>query len=253
MINEDKLQSISKRINDASRITALTGAGISAASGIPTFRGDEGLWDEFDPSTLASPEGFRDDPERVWKWYNERRKMISDASPNPGHEALAELEESVEHFSLITQNVDGLHQEAGSQNIIRLHGNIWEVSCWEDCKESPEQWENYEVPFAEFPPSCPECGGLLRPNVVWFGEQLDPAILQSAQRAISCDVFLTIGTSAEVHPAAGFINRASQQGAYTLEINPESTSASSTVDEVLKYGAEDVLPELVRLVGESET
>jgi len=224
----------------------MTGAGVTAASGIPTFRGDDGLWEEYDPSDLASPEAFRNDPETVWKWYDERRRIISEAEPNPGHQSLAEWESIFDRFSLITQNVDGLHEAAGSSRVIHLHGNIWEVSCWDRCDESGEPWEHREVPIKPIPPHCPHCEGLLRPNVVWFGESLNPGTLDAAQRAVDCDVFFTIGTSAEVHPAAGFIDRASRQGAFTVEINPNTTSASRTVNLSVQAPAEQVLPTLTQ-------
>lgn len=241
---ESVLADLADRLEPDTSVSVLTGAGISAASGIPTFRGDDGLWEDHDPSDLASPEGFRRDPETVWRWYDERRRMIDEADPNPGHEALANWEKIFERFSLVTQNVDGLHEEAGSDRTIKLHGNIWSVSCWDDCSDSPRRWTNRDVPLPEVPPRCDSCGGLLRPEVVWFGEQLDPAVLEDAQRAVHCDVFFTIGTSAEVHPAAGFIRRAADQGAYTVEVNPDSTAASGIVDLSVPAGAETFLPEL---------
>jgi NAD-dependent deacetylase len=248
MTTQQALRRLSDRLGPSSSVTVLTGAGISAASGIPTFRGDDGLWEEYEPSELASPEGFREDPETVWQWYDERRQMIEEAEPNAGHEALAEWETRFDRVSIVTQNVDGLHEEAGNDSVIRLHGNIWEVACWENCMDSSDAWEDRTVPFESLPPTCSECGGLLRPNVVWFGESLDPAVLESAQRAIDCDLFFTIGTSAEVHPAAGFIDRAARQGAFTVEINPNTTSASNVVDLAVQAPAEEFLPALNQAV-----
>lgn len=245
----DALNRLDEQLDQDSSVTILTGAGISAASGIPTFRGDDGLWEEFDPSELASPQGFQRDPETVWEWYDERRQMIAEAEPNQGHYALAEWDDAFPKLSLITQNVDGLHEEAGSESIIKLHGSIWEVSCWDNCDSSPGSWTDRTAPLEEIPPICPDCGGLVRPEVVWFGEQLDPAVLDASERSLNCDVFFTIGTSAEVHPAAGFITRASRQGAFTVEINPDTTSASGTVDLAVQEPAEEFLPRMNESLG----
>lgn len=241
---ESVLTDLAGRLDPDTNVSVLTGAGISAASGIPTFRGDDGLWEEHDPSDLASAEGLHRDPEIVWRWYDERRQMIYESEPNAGHKALANWEKYFDRFSLVTQNVDGLHEEAGSERTIKLHGDIWSVSCWDNCTGSPRRWTNRKVPLKKIPPRCDSCGGLLRPEVVWFGEQLDPEVLEDAQRAVTCDVFFTIGTSAEVHPAAGFISKASDQGAYTVEVNPDSTAASGIVDLSVSAGAETFLPEL---------
>lgn len=238
------VETVIEKLRSNPDITVLTGAGISAASGVPTFRGEDGLWDNFDPDELATPQGFRKDPEKVWKWYDKRRVEIEKVEPNPGHEVLGRWSRRYEEFSLITQNVDDLHERAGTENVIHMHGFIWEVSCWDDCSESDRKWENRETPLSELPPRCPNCGGLVRPEVVWFGEQLDPEVLDASQRALSCDLFFTIGTSAEVHPAAGFIDRASRQGAHTVEVNPDSTAATHVVDTVIDEPAEEALEEI---------
>ena len=231
------------RLKDvATRVTVLTGAGVSAASGVPTFRGSDGLWKNFRPESLATAEAFGRDPSLVWEWYAWRRFRIASCEPNPAHRALAEWSKRLSHFRLITQNVDGLHERAGTLNTIRLHGSIWEVSCWQGCDASPKRWVDERTTFDELPPRCPYCGGLIRPGVVWFGETLETRVVTEAMNATKCDVFLTIGTSAVVYPAAGFLEQAKARGAYTVEINPEATPATRMVDLALAGGAETVLP-----------
>jgi NAD-dependent deacetylase len=231
-----------RRLNPQARITVLTGAGVSAASGVPTFRGKDGLWKNFRPEALATAEAFGRDPSLVWEWYAWRRFRIATCEPNAAHRTLADWSVRFPNFRLITQNVDGLHERAGTQNIIRLHGSIWEVSCWQGCAKSPKRWRDDTVTFKQMPPRCPYCGGLIRPGVVWFGETLETNIVSQAMNAIRCDVFMTIGTSAVVYPAAGFIEQARGHGAYTVEINPEATAATRSVDLALPGGAETVLP-----------
>lgn len=226
------------------RITVLTGAGVSAASGVPTFRGSDGLWKNFRPEALATAEAFGRDPSLVWEWYAWRRFRIAACDPNDAHRVLADWSRRFENFKLITQNVDGLHERAGTQNTIRLHGSIWEVSCWQGCSKSPRRWRDDTVTFKEIPPRCPYCGGLIRPGVVWFGETLETNVISQAWNAAKCDVFITVGTSAVVYPAAGFIEQAKKHGAFTVEINPEATPATQTVDLALKGGAETVLREI---------
>lgn len=240
-----------KRLRPDARITVLTGAGVSAASGVPTFRGADGLWKNFRPETLATADAFSRDPKLVWEWYAWRRARIASCEPNAAHHALADWSRRFPNFTLITQNVDGLHESAfataasrpaGPLDVIRLHGSIWEVRCWDGCRESPAQWRDDTLEFDELPPRCPHCGGLVRPGVVWFGESPDPMIVARAGRAADCDVFITVGTSAVVYPAAGFIDQARRYGAYTVEINPEATPATRAVDLALQGGAELVLP-----------
>ncbi len=217
-----------------SRIVALTGAGISAESGIPTFRGKGGLWEKFKPEELATPEAFMRDPELVWRWYDERRQMIKKAKPNEAHKILAKIEQEAEHFALITQNVDGLHQEAGSRNVIELHGNIWRVRCL----SCGQRYYLEETPLKEIPPRCHFCGGLLRPDVVWFGEMLDPEVLDRAFReAERADVFIVVGTSAVVYPAAYLPVVAKERGAFLIEVNPEDTPISEIADVVIREKA----------------
>lgn len=246
-----------ERLTRESRITVLTGAGVSAASGVPTFRGTDGLWKDFRPETLATPEAFERDPRLVWEWYAWRRSRIAACEPNPAHRVLAEWSRRFPNFRLITQNVDGLHEsafakatarQAGPSDVIRLHGSIWEVSCWQGCANAPKQWRDETLSFVEMPPRCPHCGGPIRPGVIWFGETLDPAVVRTASQAAECDVFITIGTSAIVYPAAGFLTAARQHGAFTAEINPEATPATGTVDLALTGGAERLLPEIDALL-----
>jgi NAD-dependent deacetylase len=249
------------RLTPGARITVLTGAGVSAASGVPTFRGADGLWKNFRPETLATAEAFGRDPKLVWEWYAWRRSRIAACDPNAAHRALAHWSRRFKNFSLITQNVDGLHERAAASakatagqghasDVICLHGSIWEVSCWQGCATSPKRWRDDTLSFAEIPPPCPHCGGLIRPGVVWFGESLDPLVVRQASKAAECDLFITIGTSAIVYPAAGFVAAAKQHGAYTVEINPEATPATSTVDLSLRARAETMLPLIDRqLVG----
>jgi NAD-dependent deacetylase len=243
-----ELSALVARLSRDARITVLTGAGVSAASGVPTFRGSDGLWKNFRPEALATAEAFGRDPSLVWEWYAWRRFRIAACEPNPAHLVLADWSRHFPNFRLITQNVDGLHERAGTLDTIRLHGSIWEVSCWQGCATSPSRWRDDTITFDRIPPHCPYCGGLIRPGVVWFGETLDSRVVTEAMSAMQCDVFLTIGTSAVVYPAAGFIEQARRQGAYTVEINPEATPATRTVDLALTGGAETILPEISRLI-----
>jgi NAD-dependent deacetylase len=235
------LQKAARLLFDAGRAAALTGAGISADSGVPTFRGGDGLWKKFRVSDLATPEAFARDPRLVWEWYDWRRGLIAAARPNPGHETLAGWEKAFPDFQLITQNVDGLHPLAGSQRILELHGNIWKTRCTEEGTIR----ENREHPLAPLPPRCPACGALLRPHIVWFGESLDPFVLERAVAAVrACDVLLVVGTSALVQPAAGLALLAVESGARLIEINPEETPLTPYADAVLHGPAGDILPQI---------
>jgi NAD-dependent deacetylase len=242
------LATLASRIRRESRITVLTGAGVSAASGVPTFRGPEGIWKTYRPEKLATPEAFRADPKLVWEWYNWRREVLSTRKPNRAHEVLAAWSRRYPNFRLITQNVDGLHERAGTENMIRFHGSIWEVLCWNGCKASPLRWRDESVPLPEIPPRCPHCGGLVRPGVVWFGEGIDPLVMQQAAEALDCDLFLTIGTSAVVYPAASLVHEAKRLGAYTVEMNVEATPASPRLDLALQGPAEELLDRVERLI-----
>lgn len=225
----------------ARRVVALTGSGISAESGVPTFRDAQtGLWARYDPQELATPEAFARDPDLVWKWYAWRRGLVEGASPNAGHEALADLARRVPVFSLITQNVDGLHQEAGSDNVVELHGNIRRSRCpVENVTVEPDEMDH-------LPPPCSNCGSPLRPDVVWFGEALPVAELGTASTAArSCDFFLSIGTSGLVYPAASLPHEAQESGATVVEVNPDPTPLSAHADFVVRGRAGEVLPRLV--------
>lgn len=236
----DAVVEAAARIARAARVTALTGAGVSAASGVPTFRGPDGLWRRFRPEDLATPDAFARDPRLVWEWYDWRRTLLAPCRPNRAHEVLAAWSLRP-GFTLITQNVDGLHELAGSRDVLRLHGSIWQVRCAAGCREGSSPWEDRRVPMPEHPPLCPHCGGLLRPDVVWFGESLDPHVLARARSAAACDVFLAVGTSAVVHPAAGLLHEAKRGGAYTVEVNIETTDASGVVDLALTAPADQAL------------
>jgi len=228
-------------LREASSVAALTGAGISAESGIPTFRGAGGLWREFRAEDLATPEAFARDPRLVWEWYDWRRGLIARAEPNAGHRALVELARRIEHFTLITQNVDGLHDRAGSRNVLKVHGDIWTVRCTACGRETRDD----RVPLPELPPRC-ECGGLLRPGVVWFGEPLPEDVWREAEAATrQAGVFLVIGTAAVVYPAAGLVPLAKAAGAKVIEINLDETPYSAQVDCSLRGRAGELLPELI--------
>jgi NAD-dependent deacetylase len=226
----------------AQRICALTGAGISAESGIPTFRGSGGLWRQFRPEELATPQAFVRDPKLVWEWYDWRRGLIAKAEPNAGHRSLADLERDGSRFTLITQNVDGLHRRAGSQNILELHGNIWTRRCTRcEYRDTDDR-----VPLPDLPPRCPSCAGLLRPGVVWFGEGLPPDVWHNAEKAVrAADTLLVIGTSAVVYPAASLAPLAKSAGARVIEINPEETPLSAAVDATLRGASGEILPQLI--------
>lgn len=235
------MQQAREWLRAASSVAVLTGAGISAESGVPTFRGAGGLWREFRPEELATPEAFQRDPRLVWEWYDWRRGLIAAAQPNAGHLALADLERRTPNFALLTQNVDGLHDRAGSRQIYKLHGDIWTVRCVGCGREQRDE----RVPMPEVPPRC-DCGALLRPGVVWFGELLPAQAWQAAEQAArSAEVFLVVGTSAVVYPAAGLAWLAHAAGAKVIEVNPEQTSFSAQVDCSLRGRAGELLPELV--------
>ena len=175
------------------------------------------------------------------KWGLVQSITVAKCEPNAAHHVLAAWSRRLPHFTLITQNVDGLHERAGTENVIRFHGSIWEVSCWNRCNASPSSWRDDTVPFMEIPPRCSYCGGMIRPGVVWFGESIDPEVLRLSGEALRCEVFLMIGTSAVVYPAAGLVHEAKRAGAFTIEINAESTPASGLLDLSIIGPAEDVL------------
>lgn len=229
------------KILSSRSVTVLTGAGISADSGVPTFRGADGLWKNFRPEELASPEAFERDPQLVWEWYNWRRELLSTKSPNPAHDALVQLESLLPKFWLITQNVDGLHALSGTQKLSEIHGNIWKVRCTQCHRITP----NREVPLP-YPPKCSTCSGLLRPHIVWFGESLEPEVLEHCYAALSdCEILLIVGTSGVVYPAASFAPVAKNQGAFVVEFNLETTPNSSIVDVSFQGRAKELVPMLL--------
>lgn len=241
-------------IRRATSLVVLTGAGISAESGVPTFRGAGGLWKTFRPEDLASPPAFARDPATVWEWYRWRRRKIAGARPNPGHAALVRMEARCAHFDLVTQNVDGLHRRAGSRRLIELHGNIWLSRCARHCgfvldespvgEANPQREADDELDAPAPLPTCP-CGSLLRPGVVWFGESLDPDVLGAAVRAAEgAQVCLVVGTSSLVHPAAALPDVAAAAGATIVEINVEDTPLTARAGVVLRGSAGTVLPEI---------
>jgi NAD-dependent deacetylase len=231
------LDTVRQLIAESRRPAVLTGAGISAESGIPTFRDPGGYWRNYRPEDLATPGAFARDPKLVWEWYDFRRQTIARAEPNAGHVALTRLAGS----TLITQNVDGLHERAGSKDVLRLHGSIWILRCLSCGKEV----EDRRVPLPQLPPQC-GCGGLQRPGVVWFGEGLPPAVWDNAEKAArNADLLLVVGTSAVVYPAASLVPIAARAGATVVEINPGETPLSAAVAHSLRGPAGEILPRVI--------
>jgi len=237
----DSIDECVRLLGAARSVVVSTGAGMSKESGIPTFRdAPNALWENYDPQKLASREGFESDPTLVWNWYAERRKMISEARPNPGHIAISELDSLFDNMVVITQNIDNLHREAGSKNVTEIHGNIFRYKCF-----------NHDHPVDSVPkdsgspPTC-HCGSFIRPDVVWFGEMLPEHAVEEAYRAlVGCDVILVVGTSGTVYPAAGFPGVAKQAGARIIEVNPEETPVTPEADAFVCGPAGQILPELV--------
>ena len=230
-------------LRDARHVCILTGAGVSAESGVPTFRdAQDGLWAKYEPQELATPEAFLADPALIWRWYRWRRELVAEAQPNPGHYAIAKLAELVPQVTLITQNVDGLHQRAGSENVIEFHGNIFEDRCFADGTLHTAD-DKMEIP------TCPDCGADLRPGVVWFGEAIpETASSESYTAASDCDVFLSIGTSSLVYPAAGLADLAKTSGASVVEVNPNPTADAANFDFIIAGNSGLVMPELIELL-----
>ena len=235
-------EDIADQLKKAQKIVFVTGAGISQESGIPTFRGKDGLWRKYDPMTLATIDAFYQNPKLVWEWYNERRQNILSANPNPGHLTIAELEK-YKQVSVLTQNIDGLHQRAGSTNVYELHGSIITIKCTVcDFKDT------ITTNFSQLPPMC-KCGNILRPDVVWFGEALPQDIWHSAmEQSSSCDIMIVVGTSLAVSPANLLPVYAKENGALMIEVNPDETPMSDIMDLSLRSSAAKALPELVSLV-----
>jgi NAD-dependent deacetylase len=245
-LDADKLDQAARVLAASGAVAVLTGAGVSAESGVPTFRGDGGLWKNVRAEEVATPEAFGRDPRFVWEFYNSRREKLLAIRPNQAHVALAELESQVERFTLITQNVDRLHQQAGSRRVLEVHGNIWTVRCTTCGREFDKTGER----LPELP-ACESCGGLLRPAVVWFHESLPPAVWAAAEAAArECDCLLVVGTSANVHPAAGLAWTAQQAGAQVIEVNLEPTPASEIAAIGLYGPAGQILPPLIARAAE---
>ncbi len=229
----------------STKTVVLTGAGISAESGIPTFRGEDGLWKNYRAEELATPQAFERDHETVWEWYDWRRGKIAAAKPNAGHRAIAALEDHFEDLTLVTQNVDGLHGLAGSKRVLELHGNIWKRRC----TSCGEIGEDRSVPMKNYGPRC-SCGSLLRPHIVWFGESLPADVLAGAFACASaCRLMLVVGTSGIVHPAASLPLTAKEAGATVIEVNPEETPLTPMMDESIRGSAGEALPKLLERNG----
>ncbi len=238
--NCDIPEALIAALRDARHVCILTGAGVSAESGVPTFReAQDGLWAQYNPQDLATPEAFIADPVLIWLWYRWRRETVSNVEPNPGHHAIARLAALVPRLTLITQNVDNLHQRAGSRDVIEFHGNIFDDRCFAD---GSLQRGDHELAV----PVCPDCGSNLRPGVVWFGEPIPEYVLNNSWAAAAdCDVFLSIGTSSLVYPAAGLADLAKAQGATVAEINPNPTLNAANFDFAIAGNSGVILPELV--------
>lgn len=232
---------LERALADARHVVVLTGAGVSAESGVPTFRARDGLWARYDPTQLATREAFEHDPELVWRWYSWRRTLIRGVQPNPGHYALAEMESLFPRFSLVTQNVDSLHRRAGNREVHELHGNIEHSRCIRCARP----YHGDDTPPTDTLPYC-SCGGAIRPGVVWFGEALPENELRFAESAAGdCDLFLSVGTSGLVYPAAGLPRVARQAGAFVVEINPEPGADAASIDESISGPSGVVLPLLL--------
>jgi NAD-dependent deacetylase len=237
----DDLAAAASRLRGARRVLAVTGAGVSAESGVPTFRGQDGLWRQFRAEDLATPQAFARDPKLIWEWYAWRREVIAPLRPNAAHVALFGLERSVPGFLLATQNVDGLHTVAGSRRLVELHGSLWRVRCVE-CGHAAE---DRRVPLPELPPRC-ACGQVLRPDVTWFGEMLPPRAVEDAVTAArSAEVVLVIGTSSIVYPAAALPEMARAAGAFVIEVNTETTPLTVSAHVSLRGPAAELLPALL--------
>ncbi|MBD3165090.1 NAD-dependent protein deacylase [bacterium] len=241
-LSRETLDELAQKLVQADRVGVLTGAGVSRESGVPTFREADGLWNRFRPEELANVNAFISNPERVWEWYQWRRDLIGKVEPNPGHYALAEMEQLLEQFTLVTQNVDNLHRHAGSDRVIELHGNIMRNKC-HNCGVIVET----EIEFAEGElPKCEACGGMIRPDVVWFGEMLPAdAIEQAWNEARQCDVFFSVGTSAIVYPAAQLPFEAKAAGAYLVEVNPQKTDLTRLADLYIGTPSGEAMPKVV--------
>ena len=241
MLDESLFERAASLLHAVDSLVALTGAGVSAESGVPTFHGEGGVWKGFRAEEVATPEAFARDPKLVWDFYNDRRELLTEIKPNPAHHVLADLERRYRQFTLVTQNIDGLHALAGSKNVLELHGNLWHVRC----TGCGKYFDKTRQKLPELP-SCELCGALLRPDVVWFGETLPEDVWNEAHTAVAaCGVLLVVGTSAVVYPAAGLVDLARQHGAKVIEVNLELTAASQIAEVCLHAKAGEVLPVLL--------
>jgi NAD-dependent deacetylase len=244
-IQQDSIvERVHRRFREAKRVVVLTGAGVSAESGVPTFRGggNAAVWKGMPFEIISSAGMLERNLTAVWEWFNYRRSRLKELRPNPAHEAIAAWQDRFPEFSLVTQNIDNLHQEAGSRDVIELHGNIWRARCF-DCGS---RHNLRELKFNDGLPTCFECGGHLRPDVVLFGEMLPPGVFERAADAVHrCELCFVVGTSAVVYPAASVPEIAKASGAFVVEVNPERTPLSDLCDEVLTGKAGEILPKLV--------
>lgn len=250
MVTKDPIKSVAITLKAAERVCVLTGAGVSKASGVPTFRdAQEGLWAKYDPAQLATPEAYANNPKLVWDWYTFRRELGRKAQPNDGHRALVSLEQHLGALPIITQNVDDLHEQAGSTDVIHLHGNLYGNKCYHNCQGEPTYVDLAALTFDadDGPPTCPHCGRKsVRPDVVWFGEMLPIDNLRRAEKlATSADVILVIGTSGMVHPAASLPLYTKRAGGILIEVNPDETELTSFMDITLRGGSDTMLPRLL--------
>jgi NAD-dependent deacetylase len=250
MASDNLIQQAVDMIRGSQRIVVLTGAGVSKESGVPTFRDAmDGLWARFNPQQLATPQAFAENPKRVWDWYEYRRSLVAQARPNPGHLALAELEHRAESFTVITQNVDDLHEQAGSKNIIHLHGNIAQNKCFFNCEGDPTPVDVSKLDYdrEQGPPLCPYCGRWVRPDVVWFGETLPVDQLYAAKAAsAAADLMLVVGTSGIVTPAATLPQIAKIKGAKIIEVNPDDSMITPIADIKLDGSSGEILPQVLK-------
>lgn len=254
MENNTPIQQAADAIKQSKQIAVLTGAGVSKESGVPTFRDAQtGLWEKYDPQQLATRQAFQANPKLVWDWYQFRREMVSAAKPNPGHVALAALEKRFPTMTIITQNVDDLHEQAGSENVIHLHGNIAQTKCFDDCRGKPTLIDLTTLTWdAEAgPPKCPHCGAYARPDVVWFGELLPEQALIDAQNISQrCDVMIVVGTSGLVTPAANMPHIAKSAGATVIEVNPDYSMITRIADIKLEGASGEMLPKVIEAMGD---
>lgn len=248
-----KITEAASIVQKAQNPVVLTGAGVSKESGVPTFRDTlDGLWARYDPEQLATPQAFRANPRLVWDWYEYRRNLVRQSQPNPGHYALAALEKRPHALPIITQNVDDLHEQAGSENVIHLHGNIAQTKCFDDCRGKPTLLNITQLTWdAEAgPPKCPYCGAWARPNVVWFGELLpEQALMQAQNISESCDVMIVIGTSGLVTPAANMPRYAKSAGAMIIEVNPDYSMITRIADIKLEGASGEIMPKIIESIG----